>query len=96
MNVEPTTTHKENLAALNRIVGQVNGIKKMIEDEKYCIDIINQMLAVIHALYRITEKILAKHIEKCVKDAFISRSKKKIDKKISEIMGVIKRLRKLS
>ena len=47
------TIHKENLVALRRAAGQVRGVKSMIEDEKYCIDIIVQIHATIHALYRV-------------------------------------------
>ncbi len=90
------TAHNENLPALNRIEGQIRGIQRMIGEGRYCIDIINQILAAIHALYRVEEKIFAKHIENCVKEAFLSKSEREINKKIDEIMKVAKRLRKLS
>ena len=66
----------------------------MIEDERYCVDIITQIHAAIHALCRVGDKIFAKHIEHCVKDAFTGRSKRKISDKIDEIMRVMKNMRK--
>ncbi len=90
------TGHKENLNALKRISGQVNGVQRMIEDEKYCIDIIIQIHAAIHALHRVADRIFIKHIDHCVRDAFAGKSKKKTEEKIDELMKVIKNLYKLS
>lgn len=89
------TIHKENLSSLKRIEGQVKGIQRMVEDGKYCIDIVNQIHAAVNALYRVSEKILAKHIEGCVVNAFKGRSSQDKSKKINELMSVIKRLHKL-
>lgn len=89
------TTHKENLAALSRAAGQVKGVQKMVEDEKYCIDIIIQVHAAIHALHRVSEKILAKHLEHCVKDVFKGKSEKEKMEKIDEVIKVVKKLHKL-
>lgn len=88
------TSHKENLNALKRINGQVEGIQRMIEDERYCIDIIIQVHAAIHALYRVGDKIFAKHLEHCVKDVFTGKSKREISEKIDEIMKVMKNMHK--
>ncbi len=68
----------------------------MIEDEKYCIDVIIQIHAAIHALHRVGDKIFVKHIEHCVKDAFLGKSKMEKMKKIDEMTRVIKNLHKLS
>ena len=54
--------HADNIVALRRIEGQVRGVQKMIEDHKYCIDILTQIQAVKGALSRVEEKILEKHI----------------------------------
>lgn len=89
------TTHKETMTALRRIEGQVKGVQRMIGDEKYCIDIIIQIHAVIHALYRVGERIFEKHIDGCVRDAFMSRSAKEKKVKIDELMKVIRNLHKL-
>ena len=89
------TTHSENLIALKRIEGQVKGIQKMVEDGKYCIDIVVQIRASISGLYRVSEKILTKHIEHCVVDAFRGKSQKDKDPKIKEITDVVHNLNKL-
>jgi DNA-binding FrmR family transcriptional regulator len=88
------TTHKEQLAALRRIEGQVKGIQKMIEEEKYCIDIVIQLHAAVNALYSVSEKVFAKHIEGCVQDAFNNKSKVQKKEKIKEIIRVISMLHK--
>jgi len=67
----------------------------MIADGEYCIDIITQICAAINALYAVAEKILSKHIEHCVVEAFRSDSSEEKEEKISEIMAVVHRLRKL-
>jgi DNA-binding FrmR family transcriptional regulator len=89
------TTHKENIVALRRAAGQVNGVERMVEEEEYCIDIITQIHAAINALYRISEDILAKHLESCVASVVKSKSAKEKEEKISEVMGVVKKLHKL-
>lgn len=89
------TTHNENLMALRRIEGQVKGIQKMIEKKVYCIDIANQVHACLGALYRVAEKILAKHMEHCVGDALKGRSEKLKKEKIDEIMKTVMRLHKI-
>lgn len=89
------TTHLANLIALRRIEGQVKGIQGMIKEKKYCIDIVNQVHASINALYRVAEKILAKHMECCVVDALRGKSETQKKQKINEIMNVIKQLNKL-
>ena len=93
--IKHSTCHYENLNALKRIAGQINGVQKMIEDEKYCIDIIIQVHAAIHALHRVGDKIFLKHLEHCVTDTFLGKSKKDKMNKIDEMMKVIKQLHKL-
>ena len=88
------TTHTENLLSLKRVEGQTRGIQKMIVDKKYCMDIVIQIHAAANALYRISEKILEKHIEHCVVDVFKGRSEAEKSRKIKEITSVMKRLNK--
>jgi CsoR family transcriptional regulator, copper-sensing transcriptional repressor len=57
---------KDATARINRIVGQVGGVKKMIEEEKYCVDILNQIAAVRSALDQLGVQLLTGHLEKCV------------------------------
>lgn len=94
--MKPKTTHNESLIHLRRIEGHVKGIQKMVDGGKYCIDIVTQIHAVARSLYKVSEKILAKHIEGCVVSAFRGGSKKERIIKIDEIMKVIRNMHKLS
>ena len=87
-------SHEANLVALRRIEGQVRGIQKMIEDRKYCIDILNQIYAVKGALGRVEEKILEKHFEHCVTDAIKGTSEKEKQQKLDEILKLIHQTRR--
>lgn len=79
------------LKSLNRIEGQVRGLSRMVEEDRYCIDIVTQISAVRAALARIEEQILREHIQHCVKDAMISGSKADQEQKIENLMAVISR-----
>ena len=69
---EKITTHKETLNRLSRIAGQVQGVKRMVEEEKYCIDIVTQIQAARSAMRSLEMKIFEKHMQHCVSDAFES------------------------
>jgi len=88
---ENTTTHKETLNRLSRIAGQVAGVKRMVEEEKYCIDIVTQIQAARSALRSVEMKILEKHMQHCVSDAFESGKKKEADEKMDELLRVMKK-----
>lgn len=87
----PKTTHNENLARLARIEGQIRGIRRMIANEVYCIDILTQLQAAHRALQAVALKIFRKHVENCVASAIRSRSAKEIEQKITEVMEILKR-----
>ena len=81
--------HKEQLPSLRRIEGQVRGITKMIEEEKYCIDILDQIRAVKNALASVEGKVLKVHLKACVKDALVSD--KNFETKVEELLKTLKR-----
>ena len=87
-------SHKDNIVALRRIEGQVRGVQKMIEDGKYCIDILNQIHAVKGALGRVEEKILKKHFQHCVTDAITGTSEPERQQKLDEILKLIHQTRR--
>jgi len=87
-------SHKDNLVALRRIEGQVRGVQRMIENRKYCIDILNQIHAVKGALGRVEEKILKKHFQHCVTEAVKGTSEKEKKQKLDEILKLIQQTRK--
>lgn len=61
--------HKDQITRMNRIAGQVAGITRMIEDERYCMDILLQLRAVRAALKKVEGNILLKHMQHCVAEA---------------------------
>ena len=86
--------HSDTLYALRRIEGQVRGVQKMIEDRKYCIDILTQISAIKGALSRVEEKILEKHFRNCVTKAVTGSSEKQRQQKMDEILKLIRLARK--
>lgn len=76
---------------LNRIEGQVRGLSRMVEEDRYCIDIVTQISAVRAALRRAEEEILRDHVSHCVEHAITSGNKVDQRKKITEILDVLGR-----
>jgi DNA-binding FrmR family transcriptional regulator len=83
--------HSTDLSRLNRVSGQVDGIKKMIEENRYCPDILIQIKATRSALKSVEANILERHLQGCVTNAIQSGSKKDQQKKIEEIKELFKR-----
>ena len=80
-------------ARLRRIEGQVRGIARMIEGDRYCIDIMHQIEAVTSALKKVEEEILKDHVEHCVEHAILSGNKSDQRRKVAELVQVLGRLR---
>jgi DNA-binding FrmR family transcriptional regulator len=76
---------------LGRIEGQVRGLAKMVEEDRYCIDIVTQISAVRAALRRVEEEVLKDHVAHCVEHAIASGDKVDQRQKISELMAVVSR-----
>ena len=76
---------------LTRIEGQVRGLSRMIEQDRYCIDIVTQIAAVRAALRRLEEEILRDHVFHCVEHAVSTGSKSDQRKMIEELMAVVSR-----
>ncbi len=87
--------HKEAHKTLKTAQGHLNAVVKMVENNRYCIDISTQLMAVVSLLKKANMQILSKHMETCVKDAVLSKSQEDIDEKIEEIKEVIKYLNKI-
>ena len=79
------------LTRLRKVEGQVRGIAKMIEQDKYCVDILNQIAAVNAALDRVGVRLLSDHIRGCVADAVSAEDKAE---KVDELVGVVERFMK--
>ena len=92
MKTKPhATTHEETLHRLRRIAGQVQGIQRMVDDKHYCIDILTQIQAARSALRAVELQILKKHVDHCVRDAFASGSPAEADRKMDELLRVLKK-----
>ena len=80
--------HEDILPRLRRIEGQVRGISRMVESQRYCIDIIQQLTAVRKALDQVSLKIMNGHVNSCVSEAI---RKQEGEAKITELMQTITR-----
>ncbi|MEQ1864950.1 MAG: metal-sensitive transcriptional regulator [Micropepsaceae bacterium] len=87
-------TKKTCLARLNRIEGQVRGLIKMVEDDRYCIHVVDQVQAVIAALKRVEGEVLKDHISHCVEHAIRSGDKKAQREKVDELVQTLARARR--
>lgn len=81
--------HQNQIKSLKRIEGQVRGVQSMIEDGKYCVDILNQIKAVRAAMTTVEGNILKKHLHECVKDSLNSGDS--FDEKVNELVRILKR-----
>jgi DNA-binding FrmR family transcriptional regulator len=79
------------LKRLSRIEGQVRGLARMVEDDRYCIDIVTQISAVRAALRRVEEEVLRDHVAHCVEGAIASGNQAEQRRKIAELMEVVGR-----
>ena len=87
-------SHQEQLVFLKKIEGQIRGIQKMIEQKRYCVDIITQLHSIVGALYRVENEIFKKHIDGCVVNSLNSKSAREKEKKINEVIELISRFRR--
>ena len=83
--------YEKHIPRLHKVIGQLNGIKKMIEDKRYCPEIITQLKAVSSACQSLEIIMLQKHLETCVMEAFHSKDKKVQSEKIKELTVLYKR-----
>ncbi len=88
------TTHGEQLVFLKKIEGQIRGIQKMIEDERYCVDILTQLHSIVGAILKVENNILRKHLEGCVAHALRGKSETEKKNKIDEIIDLTMKFRK--
>ncbi len=79
------------LKRLSRIEGQVRGLARMVEEDRYCIDIVTQISAVRAALRRVEEEVLRDHITHCVEHAIASGDAAEQRRKVAELMDVLSR-----
>jgi DNA-binding FrmR family transcriptional regulator len=79
------------LNRLNRIEGQVRGIARMVEDDRYCIDILTQLQAAKAALTRVESELLKTHLDHCIESAIVSGDKAAQREKAAELIQLLER-----
>ena len=84
-------SHHSEMSHLNRVSGQIEGIKKMIEEGRYCPEILTQLRAIRSAIKSVELRILDTHLSSCVAQAFLFQDQDEQRKKIDEIRDLIKR-----
>ena len=87
--------HKEGLIKrLHRVEGQVRGIERMVEDDRYCIDILTQIGAVSTALESLAFELLDDHVNHCVRTALASGDDDEATAKAEELLAAVQRFAK--
>lgn len=81
--------HGAVLVRINRAVGQMKGVSAMIEERRYCVDILTQLKAAQAALRSAEAEILESHIRSCIQDAFASKNQRDMEKKIQELIKLM-------
>lgn len=82
------------LKRLKRIEGQVRGITRMIEDDRYCIDVLQQLQAVVAALGKVEDVILKDHTATCVESAIASGDEGEQRRKFNELVDLFARVKR--
>lgn len=76
---------------LSRIEGQVRGLSRMVDEDRYCIDIVTQIAAVRAALRRVEEEVLRDHVAHCVEHAIASGDREEQRQKVAELIDLLGR-----
>ena len=87
----PPGAHHDQLKRLARIRGQIDGIGRMIEEDRYCVDVLVQLRAVHAALRKVEESVLRGHVEHCVAGALQSGTESQGREKLDELFEVLGR-----
>jgi DNA-binding FrmR family transcriptional regulator len=83
--------HSPDVKRINRLIGQLEGVQKMINDNKYCVDILNQTRAISSALRGLEASILERHVQHCLKSASKNNNSKELDGQIEELMEIFRK-----
>ena len=84
-------SHASQLARLRKIEGQIRGVVRMVEQGRYCVDILTQIRAARAALGKVEQAVLREHVEHCVRGAAASGTPAEQDEKIRELLEVLGR-----
>lgn len=81
---------KEILVRLNRIEGQVRGVKRMVGEGAYCDEILNQITSIQSALYGVARLLLEKHMKSCIREQILSGDESAIDEVLATIFRMMR------
>ena len=81
--------HEAQIPNLNRIEGQIKGIRRMIENQRYCVDILTQLKAVKAAVHKVEQQVLKTHMQHCLMHAVQSDNDTDVREKIDELMKLL-------
>jgi CsoR family transcriptional regulator, copper-sensing transcriptional repressor len=84
---------EQRLNRLHRVEGQVRGVTRMVEDDRYCIDVLTQLQAVRAALAKVETEIIKEHLGHCIEGAIVSGDKDEQRKKAAELVELLERAR---
>ncbi len=90
-SIEQHPDHSKEVHRINRISGQLEGVKRMITEREYCPKIMTQIQAIRAALKSLESMVLEKHLEMCVKDALNSKDQREAKEKMDELMELFRR-----
>ena len=82
------------LARLNRVEGQVRGVARMVDEDRYCIDVLTQLQAVRAALARVETEMLRDHLSHCIESAIVAGDVDEQRKKAAELVQLLERTQK--
>jgi len=85
--------HSAQIVRLSRIEGQIRGISKMIQEKRYCVDILTQIRSASSALAKVQENIFKGHLESCVKDSLTGDDPRDREAKVDEILDILSKFR---
>lgn len=89
-----TQKKKQILSRLRRIEGQIRGVQQMIENDRYCIDILTQTTSIVSALKAVEDHLMEQHLNTCVTEAITSNDAMQQQEKMNEVMTMISKFRK--
>jgi DNA-binding FrmR family transcriptional regulator len=87
-----TNDKPEILVRLRRMEGQLKGIQKMVEEDKYCVDVLNQLSSIIAATQKVANIIMKDHIQGCVRNALTHNDRS--EEHVNELISVVEKFTK--
>ncbi len=87
-----TNDKQEILVRLRRMEGQLKGIQKMVEEDKYCVDVLNQLSSIIAATQKVANIVMKDHIQGCVRNALTHNDRS--EEHVNELISVVEKFTK--